>query len=389
MTRAQIYAVLNAVAGEMFGSSAITVKDTSSFYDLGAAIADLGDPGRDNFNNVIVDKVGRTVYRTLDISTDFPGLMMEPYQFGGILEKIDIQPLQAKESNWVNVGGQSFTPSLYNIDKPNISAKYFKDSATFQFDLTIPDKLYSSAFKSESDMDRLISYIMKSFEESMTMYVSFLNRTLINAAIAEKMEGGNNIVNLVELYNDVYNLTGDEALTAEAALISPQFLRFAGKTIRDYIKYMEEPSVLYNDGGMVRATARDNMHVLLATAFVSAYETNFQSDSFNKEMVSLPYFYEYKFLSGPSNTTPDAENTTSIAVKTKSGATVEASYVIGVIADRQTVFGGYFDRYSAADRNNRDRYTNYTLGDTQQFCIDLSENMVCFVLEDPTVTPAT
>lgn len=388
MTYEQIYSVLNSVALEMFGSTAITVKDTSTFYALGAAIADLGDPGRDAFNNAIVDKVGKTVYRTLDVSTDFPGLMMEPYEFGGILEKIDVQPLTASESNWVNVGGESFTPSLYDINKPNISAKYFKDSATFQFNLTIPDKLYASAFKSERDMGRLISYVMNSFETSETLYVSFLNRSVINAAIAEKMEGGNNIINLVDLYNTAYNLEGDDALDAETALLTPQFLRFAGKVIRDYIKYMEEPSVLYNDGGMVRATQRDNMHVLLATAFVSAYETNFQSDSFNKEMVSLPYFYEYKFLSGPSNTAPDAENTTSINVKTKSGATVEASYVIGVLADRQAVFTGYFDRYSASDRNNRDRYTNFTLGDTQQSCIDLSENLVCFVLEDPTVTPA-
>lgn len=389
MTYEQIYSVLNSVALEMFGSTAISVKDTASFYALGAAIDDLGDPGRDAFNNSIVDKVGKTVYRTLDVSTDFPGLMMEPYEFGGILEKIDVQPLQASESNWVNVGGESFTPSLYNIDKPNIHAKYFKDSATFQFNLTIPDKLYASAFKSEADMDRLISYVMNSFEISETMYVSFLNRTVINAAIAEKIEGGNNIINLVDLYNTAYSLEGDNAIDADTALLTPQFLRFAGKVIRDYIKYMEEPSVLYNDGGMVRATPRDNMHVLMATAFVSAYETNFQSDSFNKEMVALPYYYEYKFLSGPSNSAPDAENTTTINVKTKSGATVNASYVIGVLADRQAVFTGYFDRYSASDRNNRDRYTNFTLGDTQQSCIDLSENLVCFVLEDPTVTPAT
>lgn len=387
MNYAQIYSLMNTVASEMFGGSAITVKDTSSFYSLGERVADMAEVGRDKFLGVIADKVGRTVYRNLDATVDFPGLMVEAYQFGAMLEKIDVQPFAAVESNWVNVGEVGFTPSLYNINKPNVTAKYFKDSATFQFNVTIPDKLFASAFRSEGDMDRLISYIMNSFETSMTLYVSYLNRTVVNAAIAEKIEGGNNIINLVDLYNTVYDLDED-ALTAETAIISPDFLRFAGKTIRDYIKYMEEPSVLYNDGGMVRATARDNMHVLLATAFVSAYETNFQSDSFNKELVSLPYFYEYKFLSGPSNDTPDAENTTTIKVKTKSGATVEASYIIGVIADRQTIFTGYFDRFSAADRNNRDRYTNYTVGNTQQSCIDLSENMCVFVLDDPTVTPA-
>lgn len=388
MNYAQIYSMMNTVAAEMFGSSAITVKDTSSFFSLGERIADMAEVGRDKFLGVIADKVGRTVYRNLDVTTDFPGLMVEAYQFGAMLEKIDVQPFAAVESNWVNVGEVGFTPSLYNVNKPNVTAKYFKDSATFQFNVTIPDKLFASAFRSEGDMDRLISYIMNSFETSMTLYVSYLNRTVVNAAIAEKIEGGNNVINLVDMYNTAYNLEGDDAIDAETALITPQFLRFAGKVIRDYIKYIAEPSVLYNDAGMVRATQRDNMHVLMATAFVSAYETNFVSDVFNKELVEMPYYYEYKFLSGPSNTAPDAENTTTIKVQTKSGATVEASYVIGVLADRQAIFTGYFDRFSAADRNNRDRYTNYTVGNTQQSCIDLSENMCIFVLEDPTVTPA-
>ena len=387
MNYAQIYSIMNTVASEMWGESAVTVKDTSSFYSMGERVADMAEVGRDKFLGVIADKVGRTVYRNLDATVDFPGLMVEAYQFGAMLEKIDVQPFEASESNWVNVGEVGFTPSLYNINKPNVSAKYFKDSATFQFNVTIPDKLFASAFRSEGDMDRLISYIMNSFETSMTLYVSYLNRTLVNAAIAEKMEAGNNIINAVTLYNTAYELTGDDAIDEDTALNTPQFLRFLGKLVRDTIKYMAEPSVLYNDAGMVRATARDNMHVLLATAFVSAYETNFQSDSFNKEMVDLPYFYEYPWLSGPSNTAPTAESTTTIKVQTKSGATVEASHIVGVIADRQAIFTGYFDRFSAADRNNRDRYTNYTVGNTQQSCIDLSENMCVIVLKDPTVTP--
>lgn len=388
MNYAQIYSMMNTVASEMWGESAVTVKDTSSFYSMGERVADMAEVGRDKFLGVIADKVGRTVYRNLDATVDFPGLMVEAYQFGAMLEKIDVQPLDAVESNWVNVGEVGFTPSLYNIKKPNVTAKYFKDSATFQFNVTIPDKLFASAFRSEGDMDRLISYIMNSFETSMTLYVSYLNRTLVNAAIAEKMEAGNNIINAVTLYNTAYGLTGDDAIDEDTALNTPQFLRFLGKLVRDTIKYMAEPSVLYNDAGMVRATARDNMHVLLATAFVSAYETNFQSDSFNKELVSLPYFYEYPWLSGPSTTEPTVESTTTIKVQTKSGATVEASHIVGVIADRQAIFTGYFDRFSAADRNNRDRYTNYTVGNTQQSCIDLSENMCVIVLKDPTVTPA-
>jgi len=223
----------------------------------------------------------------------------------------------------------------------------------------------------------------------MTMHLNFLTRSVVNGAIAEKLDRSH-YVDLLTTYNTGHNTT----LTAAAALESPDFLKWAGRVIRNYIKYLEEPSVLYNEGDLsgadlVRATARDNMHVLLNTSLVSSYSTYLESDTFNKELIALPYFSEVKYWSGTGDTAPNDADCTKIEVVLKNGDTVEADYVVGVLADRQAIATGLYDRFSAADRNNRNRYTNYTEGATLQSIVNLSENMVVFTLGAPTITPAT
>ena len=186
----------------------------------------------------------------------------------------------------------------------------------------------------------------------------------------------------------MYNTAHSTSLTAPQALETAAFLKYAGRIIGNYLAYLEVPSVLYNEGNLVRATTRDNLHCWLATAFTSAYRVYLESDTFNKELVSLPGFYEYKYIQGTGNSYAiNDEKNTSVLVNTADGSTVGAAYIIGVLADRQAIATGLTDRFTAADRNNRQRYTNYTNGATLQHIIDLSENMVVFTLGGATVIP--
>ena len=380
MTVNQVYSILNSVASQMYGSSAIAVTNTADFYSLGQTVS--GDV--DKFLGVLVDRIGKTVIRTLDVSLDFPGIMRDNFSFGALLQKITIDPFQAKETNSWKVGDVGFTPSLYDISKPSVSVTYFKDVATFEFDVTIPDTLFKTAFDSESQMAAFISGIMDTMEKSMTMHINFLTRGVVCGMIGEKLDLSS-YVDLLTLYNNDHTPT----LSADEALESPDFLKYAGRIIRNYIEYMANPSVLYNEGSKVRATPRDNMHVLMSTAFTSSYVTNYQSGVYWEQMVSLPYYTEVNFWQGSGNTAPTDADCTKVHVYTKNGDEVESGYVIGVLADRQAIATGLYDRFSAADRSNRDRFTNFTEGASLQHMVDLSENIVVFTLGAPTVTPAT
>ena len=382
MTINQVYSILNSTSAQLWGANAIQVTDVTGFYSLAQSVA--GDV--DKYLSVLVDRIGKTVVRTLDVSLDFPGIMRHEFEFGAMLQKIDIQPTQAQEQKAWEVGQVGFTPTNFKIDKPDVRVKYFKDAAAFEFDLTIPDTLFKSAFESEAQMSAFIAGIFKTLETSMTMNINYLTRGAVNGMIGEKLDAGH-YVDLLTLYNGSHTPT----ITAAQAFESKEFLRWAGRVIRNYIKYLEEPSVLYNEGDLngntlVRATSRDNMHVLLNTSLVSSYATYLESDTFNKEMIELPYYTEVKYWQGTGNSAPDDAECTKVEVEVKNGDTVEAQYVVGVLADREAIATGLFDRFSAADRNNRNRYTNYTEGATLQHIVDLSENVIIFTLGAPTIT---
>lgn len=383
MTIEQIYNTLNSVTGQMVGFTAISVTDISTFYSLGNAVL-ASNTDTDNFLNVLVDRIGKTVLRTLDLNLDFPGLLRNEYEFGAVLQKIDIQPFAAFEATWANVGQPGFTPDPFAVNKPSVSQSLFKDSAAWSIEVSIPDTLFKTAFTSPQAMDNFISGIFDMMEKSMTMQINYVTRSAVNGMMAEKMDlSSNSVIDLLTEYNSGHTPT----ITAAEALESADFLRWATRFINNYITYLSQPSYLFNEGTKIRATQRDNMHIVFNQSFTSAFDVYLQSDVWHNELTSLPYYNTIPWWQGSGNTAPSDADCMSIKVQTKNGDTVEADYVLGFLADREAIGVGLYDQYSAADRNNKERYTSYTRGCQIQNYVDLSENIVVFTLGAPTITP--
>ena len=377
MTVNQIYQLLNDTAAEVYGSQAVSVLDLQGMLSLRDTVVGTGT---DNFLNVLVDRIGKTVLRTLDFTSTFPKLLMNEYEFGAVLQKVSIAPFAATTQEAWNVGTGGFSPDLYRIDKPTIYQDFFKDANTWTVCVSVPDVMFKTAFTSAEAMGAFITAIFDSIATSINMQLENTSRLAIAGLVGEKINASNGVVDLVALYN------ADAATpvsTAAEAMINKDFLQFAGKIMRNYIKYMAKPSVLYNIPGRVRATSRENMHVLMLTEFTSAYDTYVKSVLFNPE--DLPYYSEVEYWQGTGASAPNFADCSTINIKIPSdGTAVNQSGIVGVFADREALAVGLFDRFSAADRNNRDRYTNYTEGCTMQSIVDTSENALVFIVQDAT-----
>ena len=372
----QISTLLNQISGQMFGDTAIVVNDLSGLIALGESVLSTNN-NKEQFNNILTDRIGLTRYRTLDFDGFAPKTMLTELEYGSIVQKINIQPFQASIQNAWNIGDSNYQSRIWNIDKPVISQTFFNKYDTWEVDVTIPDTMLKQAFTSFDAMDNYISAVMDMFNKSMDMQLDYMRITAIDNLIAEKIKDGTNVINLLELYNTTYTQT----LTPVTALVNADFLKFATRTIKMYMKYLSSPSKLYNNGDMVRATKRDNMHVLMLSDFVSSYVTNLQSDTFNKELVELPYYEEIPFWQGTSNSKPTFDEVSKISVKTSSdGTEVTQSGIVCVLADREALGVTIKDRFIASDRNNRERYTNYTNGATIGYINDLSENAIVFTI---------
>lgn len=375
----QISTLLNQISSEMFGDTALSVNDLSGLIALGEQVLS-SQTSKEQFTNILADRIGLTKNRTLDYVGFAPKIVVNEVEYGSAIQKINIQPFEASIQNAWNIGDDEYQTRIWDINKPQISQTFFNKYDTWEVDVTIPDDLLKQSFTSFSAMDSFISAVFDMFNKSMDMQLDFMKITAIDNLIGEKLASGSNVINLLDLYNTTYS--PDTALTQAKALTSAEFLRFATRIIKMYIKYMENPSKLYNDGDMVRATRRDNMHVLMLSDFVSAYVTNLQSDTFNKEMVELPYYEEIPYWQGTGTSEPSFTSVSSLYVKTSSGSTVGRNGIVCVLADREAVGVTIKDRFIASDRNNREKYTNYTNGATMGYFNDLSENVVVFTIED-------
>lgn len=377
----QVYSTVNSIAKQMWGQNALTVVDARDIISMGKTVLS-SETERDNFLSILADRIGTTILRTLDLELDFPNLLRHSYEWGAIISKINIQPFEAKQQKAWLVGSDGFTPNQFDIDKPNVTQTFFKDANAFEFDVTIPDTMLKTAFISAEEFGAFVDGIMASISDSMVMALNNMSYVAIDNFIAEKLKAGNGVFNVLTGYNAQAS-TSYTSLTE--ALDDKEFYRYLGMSIRNIIKYMAKPSKLYNTGGMVRATARDNMHVILSSDVMSGFTSYLSADTFHDELVAIDGYAEFVTLQATGvSGIPTIAGNTQINVIPASNAdndntAVTAKGIIGVICDREAIGIGYDDMFNAVDRNNRNRYSNYTYGCTRQWFNDLSESGVVII----------
>lgn len=393
MKVSQVYSIVNSIQSQLFGETAVAVTDTTGLRALGEQIS--ASNLYDKFVGTLVDRIGKTIVRTLDTKVEFPGLMRNEFEFGAMLQKINFDIPAADENAAWNIADPNFTPDQFDVTLPVTKVIYFKGTSTWRVRCTVPDEpLLNSAFTSAQEMLAFINGITDSMEKSMIEKINAVSLSAISAMIAEKADlSSASYINLLDIYNNLTTPAG--TMTAAEALQSPEFLRWASAQIDLVISYMDTPSVLYNeafpDGSKIaRRTTRDNMHIWLHSQYAQAAKSFMEADTFNRELVTLPYYKEIKLYQGSGTTPiPAASSAMQINVKVESGDTVKCDYVIGCFADREAIGIGKYQVKTASDRNNIDGYTNYASMANIMHYIDLSENVVVFALADPVITQPT
>lgn len=391
----QVYSLMNDISKQMWGADALTVQDLTSMISMGQQIVGSAS-NLDKFFGILVDRIGKTVVRTLDVELDFPELFLDDYSFGCILQKISTNPFAAiPNSSWeVTDGG--FSPTMLDGDPGEIFVTYFKDFVTWAFQRKVPsDQIMSTAFAGETQMGAFLAGLTEAFNDSLVMSLNYASRICINNFIAEKIKADNGVVRPLELYNNVH--VGSEIYNAAEAWQSKEFVKFFNVTVKKYIKFLSQPSVLYNMGvtvggvqrDILRATARNNMHILMNIEAASALDV-YLSETFHNELVAAPLYREVAYWQADkgASATNDYDTITSIKVTPASEAgeatptDVEQSGIVCALIDRQAVAIGLNKRRNAAFYNPIDDYTIIKAEASIQYINDVTENGVIFIVED-------
>jgi hypothetical protein len=392
----QIYTLINSVSGEVLGKTDIVTEDLTGIIDLGTEV--FNQNAVDNYVKTLVNHIGKVIFVNRPYAGKVPSVLMDMWEFGSVLEKINADVPEAEENDtWNLTDGQTYSQDVFH--KPTITAKFFNSKVTFEVPISITERQVKESFSSASQLNGFISMIYAAVEKSMTIKADALIMRTINNMIAETVLadavafGGNagnltnadlssastsRCVNLLKLYNDK---TGARTpLTAAKAITDPDFIRFASYVIGTYADRLQSISTVFNVGGKERFTPKDMLHVVLLSDFAKAAQTYLYSDTYNRADVLLPQAETVPFWQGSGNNYAFA-STGNIQVKESGGKDVEITGVLGVMFDRDALGVCNLDRRVTTNYNAKaEFFNNYYKFDAGYFN-DTNENFVVFFIE--------
>ena len=120
----QVYEFINSVVAQTTGLNNVAVVDAKGLVALGNEVLS-SDTNVENFMGVMYDKTARMVVNNRAYEGRAKSLMMDSFVFGAILQKIYVDPMQAKESPQWNVEDNTEYSPIY-IVKPVVKQKIFR-----------------------------------------------------------------------------------------------------------------------------------------------------------------------------------------------------------------------------------------------------------------------
>lgn len=395
----QIKKLINNVTKEVLGKDDLMAEDLSNVVDVGDEI--FSGVAVDNYVKSLVNHIGKVIFVDRPYSGLVPSVLMDGWEFGSVLEKIQADIPEAEENeSWNLVNAKSYDTNVFY--KPSVSAKFFNKKVTFEIPMSFTEMQVKESFSNANQLNGFLSMLYTAVENSMTIKVDSLVMRTINNMIGETLfaelydEGESEIlygdtgvkaINLLKLYNVTFTKT----LTKSDALGDEDFLKFATYTINLYPDRLSRMSTLFNVGNKERFTPRDKLNVVLLTEFHASVTSYLRANTFNDEMVALPACETIPYWQG-SGKTYAFDDTSKIHVKLRdlpvedstpiTGREVEASGILGIMFDRNALGVTNLDKRVTTNYNAKGEfYNNYYKFDCGYYN-DLNENFIVFFIED-------
>ena len=375
----QIKDLVNGSLKEINGSSEVLKEDLSNVIDIGKDLINNDDI--DNFVKKLVDRVGKTVFNDRLYQGSAPSVLMDAWEFGSIVEKVDADlPNVEENDSWNLQDGKSYDQDIFY--QPKVSAKFFNSKITFDIPMSFTKMQVKSAFNSATELNSFLSMLMTKVQNALTVHLDGLIMKTINNFTAQVVHANKGLqaVNLLSLYN----ATTGETLTSAKALTSPAFIKFANLTINSYRDRIAKMSKLFNNGGVNKFTPLANQHLVVLSDFASASKVYLEADTYNQDNVKISNYDSVPYWQG-TGTKYGFNDISKIDVAIKDGSTtteVVQTGILGVLFDTNALgVSCQNPRTTTAVNARAEFYTNFNKYDAMYYN-DLNENFIVFMVED-------
>lgn len=373
----QVYEILNDATKQVLGETAVVNEDLSNVVSIGEQLANANL--YDKYVGALVNRIAKNIFSIRAYTGRAPSVLVDSWEYGSIVQKVHMTLPDAEE----NESWELTDNTVYEQDtfyKPTVSVKLWNQKTTFEIPVSIADEQLKQSFLGATETARFIEMIFQGVENSLTVKIDALVMRTINNFIGATIDDnavGTRYVKLLTEYNSIYGTS----LTQAKALYDKDFLRYCAYRIKQVANRMAQYSTLFNIGGTQKHTPRDKLKIVLLDNLDSGVSAFLQSDTFHEELVKLPSADVVTCWQG-TGTDYALTSTSKVDVKVldKSGTkkTVSASYIVGVLFDRDALGVTAMNKRVPTHRNDKAEFQNYWYKEDAGYFNDYNENFVVF-----------
>lgn len=380
----QIYSIINGAVSDVLGDQAPRVRDTTSFVDLGRAMANANM--YDAFYGALACRISKTIAFVRLYERNERRVITDAQDFGAYVQKIyTTMPDAVADPTWSVSNGQNpptiSTSNPYDVSTTvNISSMVYGKKGVWAIEVKFPTKQIKEAFLSLEAMGAFIDSLYITIENSMTLDMEATESLAVNTAIASAIDG-DCATNLLKVYNDSPSTV---SLTVSTCLDNTAFLEFAAEQINRKVKQMRRMSKLHNVAGYATFTPENKQVVEVLTEFATKSQYHLRSNTYHEEMVKLPGYNEIDYWQG-SGKTYAFEDTSKIYIKNDDidkNVAVQQSGIIAFVRDEENVKAYYSDRETWELPNPRERTIVHGEQAEKGFAVDPHANSWVFYIAD-------
>ena len=398
----------NIITQESLGLSEVVETDLDGIVSTAKTVYDA--LGLDNYVRKLVNHIGKVVFVNRPYKAKAPNVLMDGWEFGSILEKIDCDlPDTQQNMSWNLQDGTEYNQDIFKGAK-NVRAYFFNDKTSYEIQISVAEMQVKESFSSFGQLNAFFTMIFVKINNKIELDNRNLIMSTINNMTAATIyknfsslrqeDGtfnfGNNskvsAINILGLYKEENpdRLSAEELalVTAGNCLQNTNFIKFAALQIALVSERMSDYSTLFNIGGRERFTPTEYQKLVLLSEFAKSADVYLQSSTFHDQYTKLPksetvvYWQgtgsDYKF-SSTSKIHISNKNYINESGETVSEATdIQVSGVIGVIFDRDALGINNYNQRVPSHYNAKGEFVNYFYKVDARYFNDYNENFVVF-----------
>ena len=405
LTPTDVYAIVNAMANEMYGTSpSLVAVNTQTFATVGEAMLRTG---YENTVGALSAVIGRTIIAARPYRGKFRIIMKVPQEFGLITRKISFYSTKLEPSTDFNtdinatqiVDGASIDP--WTISKTYPLEINFVGLKVTQKNYTIFRYQLKQAFQNESNFASFVSGLLTQIANDLEVDMDAENRLQVLNAIGATYNTGAGTRQAVNLTAEFNAFNGGTTYTTAQILSTyfKEFMEFFVMRLKGDMELMSEYNSLFHltptktdDAGntliLNRHTPPEARRLLLYMPMIRQAEATVFPSLFNDSYLRLENYEGVEYWQNPNvpmgvNITP---NELDISTgQSSNGSQVQLDNVVALLFDRDAlVTSVHVEDVITSPINNRGSYYNVTYHYGKDYQLDQTENMILYFMEDPT-----